>query len=75
MCVCVCLFVQVLLDGQFSGGDVTAGTYQSLKPRLISVLIEALHTETDASNTQIILGQSQSIDYWLFIGNSLNDLM
>uniref|UniRef100_A0A671UXS3 Rap-GAP domain-containing protein n=1 Tax=Sparus aurata TaxID=8175 RepID=A0A671UXS3_SPAAU len=46
---------EVLLDGQFSGGDVTAGTYQSLKPRLISVLIEALHTETDASNTQIIL--------------------
>ncbi|KAM8756150.1 ral GTPase-activating protein subunit beta isoform 2-T2 [Acanthopagrus schlegelii] len=46
---------EVLLDGQFSGDDVTAGTYQSLMPRLISVLIGALHTETDASNTQIIL--------------------
>ncbi|XP_073323632.1 ral GTPase-activating protein subunit beta [Pagrus major] len=46
---------EVLLDGQFGGDDVTAGSFQSLKPRLISVLIGALHTEADASNTQIIL--------------------
>ncbi|KAM9361398.1 ral GTPase-activating protein subunit beta [Symphorus nematophorus] len=46
---------QVLLDGHLSGDDVTAGNFLSLKPRLISVLIGALHTETDASNTQILL--------------------
>ncbi|XP_070848760.1 ral GTPase-activating protein subunit beta [Chaetodon trifascialis] len=46
---------ELSLDGQFSGIDVTAGSFMSLKPRLISVLIGALHTETDASNTQIIL--------------------
>ncbi|XP_041805769.1 ral GTPase-activating protein subunit beta isoform X3 [Chelmon rostratus] len=43
------------LDRQFSGADVTAGSFSSLMPRLISVLIGALHTETDASNTHIIL--------------------
>nr|XP_046241115.1 ral GTPase-activating protein subunit beta isoform X2 [Scatophagus argus] len=47
---------EVLLDGQFSGDDVTAGSFLSLKARLISVLVGALRTETDASNTQIILG-------------------
>ncbi|XP_070758296.1 ral GTPase-activating protein subunit beta-like [Enoplosus armatus] len=46
---------EVLLDEQFSGDDVTAGSFLSLKPRLISVLIGALQTETDTSNTQIIL--------------------
>ncbi|XP_076602988.1 ral GTPase-activating protein subunit beta isoform X2 [Chaetodon auriga] len=46
---------ELSLDRQFSGIDVTAGSFMSLKPRLISVLIGALHTETDASNTQIIL--------------------
>ncbi|XP_035517741.1 ral GTPase-activating protein subunit beta-like [Morone saxatilis] len=47
---------EVLLDGRFNGDDVTAGGFLSLKPHLLSVLIGALHTETDASNTQIILG-------------------
>lgn len=50
-----CVFVQVLFEGQLSTDD-TAGNFLSLKPRLTSVLIGALHTETDASNTQIILG-------------------
>lgn len=50
-----CVFVQVLLEGQHSTDD-TAGNFLSLKPRLVSVLIGALHTEADASNTQIILG-------------------
>lgn len=55
MAVCVC--TQVLLDGQSSGGEVPAGSFMSLKPRLLTVLIGALQTETDTTNTQIILGQ------------------
>ncbi|TKS65283.1 Ral GTPase-activating protein subunit beta p170 [Collichthys lucidus] len=47
---------EVFLDRKSSGDDVTAGNFLSLKPRFISVLIGALHTETDATNTQIILG-------------------
>ncbi|KAG8007218.1 Ral GTPase-activating protein subunit beta [Nibea albiflora] len=47
---------EVFLDRKSSGDDVTAGNFVSLKPRLISILIGALHTETDATNTQIILG-------------------
>ncbi|XP_051249746.1 ral GTPase-activating protein subunit beta isoform X3 [Dicentrarchus labrax] len=47
---------EVLLDGRFNGDDVTADSFLYLKPHLLSVLIGALHTETDASNTQIILG-------------------
>ncbi|XP_027134728.1 ral GTPase-activating protein subunit beta-like isoform X2 [Larimichthys crocea] len=47
---------EVFLDRKSSGDDVTAGNFLSLKPRLISVLIGALHTESDATNTQIILG-------------------
>ncbi|XP_038552371.1 ral GTPase-activating protein subunit beta isoform X2 [Micropterus salmoides] len=43
-----------LLDGRFSD-DVTAGSFLSLEPRLISVLIGALQMETDTCNTQIIL--------------------
>ncbi|XP_031705975.1 ral GTPase-activating protein subunit beta [Anarrhichthys ocellatus] len=46
---------EVLLDGRFNGDDVTGGSFLSLKPRLIGVLIGALQTETDTSNTQIIL--------------------
>ncbi|XP_037623458.1 ral GTPase-activating protein subunit beta-like isoform X3 [Sebastes umbrosus] len=46
---------EVLLDGRFSGDDVTAGSFLSLKPRLIGVLIGALQTETNTSNTQLIL--------------------
>lgn len=55
--LCVC--AQVLLDKQFTGSDVTTGSFLSLKPRLISVLIGALQTESNASNIQVILGQSQ----------------
>ncbi|KAF3690357.1 Ral GTPase-activating protein subunit beta p170 [Channa argus] len=50
---------EVLLDKQISGNDFTATSFLSLKPRLFSVLVGALQTETDASNTQVILGQSQ----------------
>ncbi|XP_071349372.1 ral GTPase-activating protein subunit beta-like isoform X2 [Trachinotus anak] len=46
---------EVLLDRQLSGNDVTAGSFLSLKPRLISILIGALQTESNASNTQVIL--------------------
>jgi len=46
------------LDGRFTGDDVTGGSFLSLKPRLIAVLIGALQTETDTSNTQILLGQN-----------------
>ncbi|XP_056294569.1 ral GTPase-activating protein subunit beta isoform X3 [Pseudoliparis swirei] len=46
---------EVLLDGRFTGDDVTGGSFLSLKPRLIAVLIGALQTETDTSNTQILL--------------------
>ncbi|CAJ1051212.1 ral GTPase-activating protein subunit beta-like [Xyrichtys novacula] len=46
---------QVLLDRRLSGDDITAGNFLSLKPRLISVLMGALQTETDTFNTQIIL--------------------
>ncbi|XP_023264035.1 ral GTPase-activating protein subunit beta-like isoform X1 [Seriola lalandi dorsalis] len=46
---------EVLLDRQFGGNDVTAGSFLSLKPRLIGVLIGALQTESNASNTQVIL--------------------
>ena len=60
-----CVFAQVLLDGKFSGDDVTAGNFLSLKPRLRSILIGALQTETDTTNTQILLGQ-------LFIHSLIN---
>ncbi|XP_060897632.1 ral GTPase-activating protein subunit beta isoform X3 [Labrus mixtus] len=46
---------EVLLDRRLSGDDVPAGSFLSLKPRLISVLMGALQTETDALNTQIIV--------------------
>ncbi|KAM7006209.1 ral GTPase-activating protein subunit beta [Tautogolabrus adspersus] len=46
---------EVLLDRRLSGDDVPAGSFLSLKPRLRSVLMGALQTETDALNTQIIL--------------------
>ncbi|XP_068172385.1 ral GTPase-activating protein subunit beta-like isoform X2 [Antennarius striatus] len=46
---------EVLLNGEFSGDDVTAGSILSLKPRLISVLIGVLNLETDSSNIQLIL--------------------
>ncbi|TDH13706.1 hypothetical protein EPR50_G00032890 [Perca flavescens] len=46
---------EVLLDGKFSGDDVTAGNFLSLKPRLRSILIGALQMETDTTNTQILL--------------------
>ncbi|KAM3620922.1 uncharacterized protein V6R79_003686 [Siganus canaliculatus] len=46
---------EVSLTAQVRGDDVTAGNFLSLKPRLISILIGALHTETDASNTQMLL--------------------
>ncbi|XP_062419956.1 ral GTPase-activating protein subunit beta [Pungitius pungitius] len=45
----------LLLDGRLNRDDVTGGSFLSLKPRLIGVLIGALQTETDTSNTQIIL--------------------
>ncbi|KAM8917363.1 ral GTPase-activating protein subunit beta-like isoform 2-T2 [Spinachia spinachia] len=44
-----------LLDGRLNRDDVTRGSFLSLKPRLIRVLIGALQTETDTLNTQIIL--------------------
>ncbi|XP_075869463.1 ral GTPase-activating protein subunit beta [Nelusetta ayraudi] len=37
------------------GTDDAAGDFLSLRPRLHSVLIGALHTETDTTNTQMIL--------------------
>ncbi|XP_040015592.1 ral GTPase-activating protein subunit beta isoform X2 [Xiphias gladius] len=46
---------EVLLGRRFSGNDIIAGSFLSLKPRLINVLIGALQTECDASNTQVIL--------------------
>ncbi|XP_068450692.1 ral GTPase-activating protein subunit beta-like [Clinocottus analis] len=46
---------EVLSDGRFNGDDVTGSSFLSLKPRLIAVLIGALQTETDTSNTQILL--------------------
>ncbi|XP_050930740.1 ral GTPase-activating protein subunit beta [Lates calcarifer] len=46
---------EVHLNRQLSGNDVTAGNFLSLKPRLISALIGALQTESNASNTQVIL--------------------
>ncbi|XP_068578263.1 ral GTPase-activating protein subunit beta [Cebidichthys violaceus] len=46
---------EVILDGRFNGDDVTGGSFLSLKHRLIGVLTGALQTETDTSNTQIIL--------------------
>ncbi|XP_071374651.1 ral GTPase-activating protein subunit beta-like isoform X1 [Centroberyx affinis] len=46
---------EVLLEGKFSGDDVTAVSCLSLKRRLINILIGALQTETDPTNTQMIL--------------------
>ncbi|XP_034548760.1 ral GTPase-activating protein subunit beta-like [Notolabrus celidotus] len=46
---------QMLLDRRLSGDHITAASFLSLKPRLISVLMGALQTETDTFNTQIIL--------------------
>uniref|UniRef100_A0A665XA69 Ral GTPase-activating protein subunit alpha/beta N-terminal domain-containing protein n=1 Tax=Echeneis naucrates TaxID=173247 RepID=A0A665XA69_ECHNA len=46
---------EVLLDRQFCGDDVTAANLLSLKPRLISIMIRALQTESNAANTQLIL--------------------
>lgn len=46
--------------GQLGTSDA-AGDFLSLRPRLHSVLIGALHTETDTTNTQMILGKSGKV--------------
>ncbi|XP_041638494.1 ral GTPase-activating protein subunit beta-like [Cheilinus undulatus] len=40
---------------RLSGDDIAAGSFLSMKPRLLSVLLGALQTETDTLNTQTIL--------------------
>lgn len=51
---------QVLLEGKFSNDDNSlhdkAVTFLSFKLRLVNILIGALQTETDPTNTQMILG-------------------
>ncbi|XP_040058547.2 ral GTPase-activating protein subunit beta isoform X2 [Gasterosteus aculeatus] len=52
---------ELLFDGRFNRDDVTGGSFLSLKARLIGVLIGALQTETDTSNTQIILAAALNV--------------
>lgn len=56
---------QVLLEGKFNEEDGWPHdqpvSFLSLRLRLVNVLIGALQTETDPTNTQLILGA-----YWLF---------
>uniref|UniRef100_A0A8C7Q7S4 Ral GTPase-activating protein subunit beta n=1 Tax=Oncorhynchus mykiss TaxID=8022 RepID=A0A8C7Q7S4_ONCMY len=51
---------EVLLEGKFSNDDNSlhdkAVSFVSLKLRLVNILIGALQTETDPTNTQMILG-------------------
>ncbi|CAB1354255.1 unnamed protein product [Coregonus sp. 'balchen'] len=55
----------VLLEGKFSNDDNSlhdkAVTFLSLKLRLVNILIGALQTETDPTNTQMILGAMLNI--------------
>ncbi|XP_062401605.1 ral GTPase-activating protein subunit beta isoform X1 [Sardina pilchardus] len=55
---------EVLLEGKFSNDDSLhdkAVTFLSLKLRLVNILIGALQTETDPTNTQMILGAMLNI--------------
>ncbi|KAF7643481.1 hypothetical protein LDENG_00238590 [Lucifuga dentata] len=46
---------EVLLQGRFNSNDATTVNILSLKPRLLNVLFGALQTETDSTNTQMLL--------------------
>lgn len=48
-----------------SDDEVTTGSFQSLKPRLIGLLMGSLQTETDSTNTQMLLGWVVVHFYWL----------
>ncbi|XP_029632190.1 ral GTPase-activating protein subunit beta isoform X2 [Salmo trutta] len=56
---------EVLLEGKFSNDDNSlhdkAVTFLSFKLRLVNILIGALQTETDPTNTQMILGAMLNI--------------
>uniref|UniRef100_A0A674BGG8 Ral GTPase-activating protein subunit beta n=1 Tax=Salmo trutta TaxID=8032 RepID=A0A674BGG8_SALTR len=56
---------EVLLEGKFSNDDNSlpdkAVSFVSLKLRLVNILIGALQTETDPTNTQMILGAMLNI--------------
>ncbi|XP_039623311.1 ral GTPase-activating protein subunit beta isoform X3 [Polypterus senegalus] len=56
---------EVLLEGKFSNDESSSHekpvTFLSLKLRLVNILIGALQTETDPSNTQMILGAMLNI--------------
>uniref|UniRef100_A0AAY4EQL4 Ral GTPase-activating protein subunit beta n=1 Tax=Denticeps clupeoides TaxID=299321 RepID=A0AAY4EQL4_9TELE len=59
---------EVILEGKFSNDEGPQSeqpvSFLSLRLRLVNILIGALQTETDPSNTQMILGLSE-----LYIGN------
>uniref|UniRef100_A0A8C8MKY2 Ral GTPase-activating protein subunit beta n=1 Tax=Oncorhynchus tshawytscha TaxID=74940 RepID=A0A8C8MKY2_ONCTS len=56
---------EVLMEGKFSNDDNSlhdkAVTFLSFKLRLVNILIGALQTETDPTNTQMILGAMLNI--------------
>ncbi|KAM9859251.1 ral GTPase-activating protein subunit beta [Aulostomus maculatus] len=52
---------EVLLNGQFSDDDVTAGSFLSLRARLIKVLMGALQTETHSTNIQTLLAATLNL--------------
>ncbi|XP_031423890.1 ral GTPase-activating protein subunit beta isoform X5 [Clupea harengus] len=55
---------EVLLEGKFNNDDALhdkAVSFLSLKLRLVNILIGALQTETDPTNTQMILGAMLNI--------------
>ncbi|KAM6927877.1 ral GTPase-activating protein subunit beta [Xenentodon cancila] len=52
---------QVSLNGRLNADGVTAGNFLSLKPRLISLLIGALQTETNTRNTQLLLAATLNL--------------
>ncbi|XP_061584117.1 ral GTPase-activating protein subunit beta [Cololabis saira] len=61
---------QVSLNGGLNADDVTAGNFLSLRPRLISLLIGALQTETNTCNTQLLLAAALNLVQDLAAGQS-----
>lgn len=76
--------LQVLLEGKFNEEDGWPHdqpvSFLSLRLRLVNVLIGALQTETDPTNTQLILGICWLLlyiysDFKVFILFCFNDLL
>ncbi|KAG7283496.1 hypothetical protein CRUP_035289 [Coryphaenoides rupestris] len=67
---------EVLLEGKFSEEDGSPHdqpvSFLSLRLRLVNVLIGALQTETDPTNTQLILGNVVPTNTLLILGAMLN---